>query len=342
MSLTPRDRFHLAMSCRQTDRPPVCGMAPSSTVDLMMHSGAMWPEAHLDGTLMAIMSLDTPMYLGLESITLPYGLCNEAEALGCVIDWGGRAYSPTVRSSPFSDRFDADLISMDPKDMRKSEGNSAILEALGYIGDGNEGDHPVIVCTTAPFTLSSLLVGAENLILWTLVETDLVDRFITHCADYCATWAEILQEHECIDCIQSSEPTASYDLIDANMFGRFAKPGLQKQFGAVRGPKTALHICGDMTYGIDNLVDTGADALSIEEKCDSSIAIAAAAKRCAMVGNVGTINPLLQGTPARVEKATRHCIDAGFDIIAPGCSLPVSTPLDNIRAMVYTVMNSTR
>jgi [methyl-Co(III) methanol-specific corrinoid protein]:coenzyme M methyltransferase len=42
----------------------------------------------------------------------------------------------------------------------------------------------------------------------------------------------------------------------------------------------------------------------------------------------------LFGTPADVAAETRACIEAGTDVVAPGCGFALETPFENMKAMV--------
>ena len=53
-----------------------------------------------------------------------------------------------------------------------------------------------------------------------------------------------------------------------------------------------------------------------------------------LVGNINNPQALLQGTPEDVYKQARYAIEAGVHIIAPECAIPLSTPLENLRAIV--------
>ena len=59
---------------------------------------------------------------------------------------------------------------------------------------------------------------------------------------------------------------------------------------------------------------------------------------CCLKGNVGTIDVLLQGTVADVERAVRDCMAAAKDgygfILATGDQVARDTPLENFRALV--------
>jgi [methyl-Co(III) methanol-specific corrinoid protein]:coenzyme M methyltransferase len=41
-----------------------------------------------------------------------------------------------------------------------------------------------------------------------------------------------------------------------------------------------------------------------------------------------------QGTPDDVYKQVRYAVEAGIDIIAPECAIPLSTPMENLKAIV--------
>jgi [methyl-Co(III) methanol-specific corrinoid protein]:coenzyme M methyltransferase len=56
-----------------------------------------------------------------------------------------------------------------------------------------------------------------------------------------------------------------------------------------------------------------------------------------LVGNVNNPQTLLQGTPEDVRKQVRYAIEAGVNIIAPECAVPLTTPIENLKALVAAV-----
>lgn len=52
------------------------------------------------------------------------------------------------------------------------------------------------------------------------------------------------------------------------------------------------------------------------------------------IGNVGPTTTLLYGTPDNVAQETRACVEAGADVVVPGCGFALETPLENTKAMV--------
>jgi [methyl-Co(III) methanol-specific corrinoid protein]:coenzyme M methyltransferase len=52
---------------------------------------------------------------------------------------------------------------------------------------------------------------------------------------------------------------------------------------------------------------------------------------------VNNAQTLLQGTPDDVRKQVRYAVEAGVNIIAPECAIPLTTPIENLKALVAAV-----
>ena len=334
--LTPRERFQLAMRCKEVDRPPVCGMTTTATTELMDFTDSHWPEAHKSARLMANIALGAYEFLGLESIRTPYCLSYEAEALGCTIDLGKVNSTPMVKSSPYKGDPDAVLELPDPKDLLKLGRNSQVFESSQIVLKEKKEDLPVLLGVTGPFTIAGHLAGTENLILWTLTESDVAHRFAKFSADYERMWLEMVETLG-VDAIQMSEPTASYDMISPDMFDEFAAPNRRYVYEPLKETMQILHICGDMLPMLPNMLKSGATGCSLEEKTDSRAAVELVNKRAALIGNVGVVNPLLQGTPEDCAAAGKRIAEAGFNVISPGCGLSALIKDENLFALVKAI-----
>ncbi len=53
-----------------------------------------------------------------------------------------------------------------------------------------------------------------------------------------------------------------------------------------------------------------------------------------LIGNISNRGVLFGGTPEDVYKQARYSIEAGVDILAPECAVPLQTPLANLKAIV--------
>ena len=340
-NLTPRERFQLAMRCKEVDRPPVCGMTTTATTELMEYTNSYWPDAHKSARLMANIALGAYEFLGLESIRTPYCLSYEAEALGCTVDLGKVNSTPMVKSSPYKGNPDAELELPDPKDIMKLGRNAQVYESSQIVLKEKKEDLPVLLGVTGPFTIAGHLAGTEGLILWTLTEPDVAHRFAKFAADYERMWLTEVEKLG-VDAIQMSEPTASYDMISPDMFDEFAAPNLRYVYEPLKDTMQILHICGDMLPMLPNMLKSGATGCSLEEKTDSRAAVELVNKRAALIGNVGVVKPLLMGTPDEVAAAAKASADAGFNIISAGCGMSAMIKKENVWAMVNTIRNYKR
>jgi [methyl-Co(III) methanol-specific corrinoid protein]:coenzyme M methyltransferase len=334
--ITPRERMMRALACKENDRPPVAGMTTTGTMELMDYAGAAWPEVHTDAKLMTKLGLAAYPFFGLESARVPYCLSYEAEALGCEVFLGTKKSTPMVKSKPYLDRIDEDLVLPTRQEMRTLARNKVILDAAKAMKAGAGKELPTILGVTGPFTIAGHLVGTENLLLWIVTEPEKTHKIVKFAAEYERMWLQEVEKLH-LDMIQMSEPSASWDMLNPEMFDEFAGPYVKRTFEGVEDTKKILHICGNMTPMLEQMIKTGADGLSIEEKSDPYKSVKIVNGRAALIGNVGVVKPLLQGTPEEVRKAALRSVDAGFNIISAGCGLSALIQKENILAMVNAV-----
>jgi [methyl-Co(III) methanol-specific corrinoid protein]:coenzyme M methyltransferase len=121
------------------------------------------------------------------------------------------------------------------------------------------------------------------------------------------------------------------------MFDDFAGKYVKECLASVKDAYSVLHICGNTLPILDQMIATGVTGMSIEEKVNPDAAVAKVAGRAALVGNVGVVAPLLQGTPDECYAAAKHCKDAGFNVVSPGCGVSALISNENLMAVVRGV-----
>ncbi len=57
-----------------------------------------------------------------------------------------------------------------------------------------------------------------------------------------------------------------------------------------------------------------------------------------LIGNVNDPRTLLHGTPEDVRREVGEILAAGIEIVAPECAVPLTTPTENLRAVVEGVV----
>ncbi|MFP4196640.1 MAG: MtaA/CmuA family methyltransferase [Methanomassiliicoccales archaeon] len=332
--MNPLDRWLASMEGRELDRPPVCCMTTSANLDQMEAVGVYWPEAHSDPGLMTDLALAANRVVGFESVRIPFCLTVEAEILGAEVDLTKVDRNPMIKGHPF-DEETVDQIEV-PDDVMERGRAKVVKESTEILKERVGGELPIVVGSTGPFTLASHLVGAENLLLWIVTNPDAVHQALRGATEMVERFNRELDSLG-VDAIQQSDPSASTDMLSGEMFDEFAAPYIRRSFEGVENAKSVLHICGNTTPLLEHMIATGVDGLSIEEKVDPQEAVDIVNGRAALVGNIGIVKPLLQGTPYEVREDTMRVCEAGFNVVNPGCGMAAKVPNENLRAMVEAV-----
>ena len=330
--MTPKERFIAALSRKELDRPAVGCVTQSVTVDQMDAVGVHWPEAHTDPKMMAALGAAGAKVFGFENARIPFCLTVEAEVFGAQVDLGKVDRTPMVKKHP----YESDATPSFPQDFATKGRVKTVIEATKLLKQQVGKDLPIVVGTTGPLTIAGHLVGTENLLLMMITEPETVHKFIKVATEMEAAYLKALVAAGA-DVIAMSDPSASTDMLSGEMFDEFAKPYIKQVWTGAEGAKKILHICGDTTILLDHMIATGADALSIEEKVDPFKAVELVNGRAALVGNMGVVRPLLQGTPQDCAEHAAKIRQAGFNVVAPGCGLAARVPKANIEAMVKAV-----
>ncbi|MBR1973725.1 MAG: MtaA/CmuA family methyltransferase [Candidatus Methanomethylophilaceae archaeon] len=338
--MTPRERVLAAMKQEKLDRPPVAVFTQSATVGEMENCGAAWPEAHSDAKLMAKLGAAQATYFGFEAVRSSFCLTAEAERLGCNVDPGKINSTPMIKKHPF--KFDAmeDVYDepnlLDPEEFLKGGRPAVILEATKLLKEQYGNEYAVIGGNTGPFTLAGHMVSTENLVFGIMMNPEMVAKWIDAVNPIVKAYTQALADAGA-DIIQMSEPSSSTDLLSPDMFTEYSGRYVKESLASVKGADSVLHICGDTSEIIPLMADTGVTGISVEEKVDSAEAVRIAAGRVACVGNVGVVNPLLQGTPEDCAAAAKRIAEAGFNVISPGCGLSALIKDENLFALVKAI-----
>jgi len=340
MSMTPRERVLAALRKEKLDRPPVAVFTQSATIGQMEALGVFWPEAHSNPKAMAKLGAGQADILGFEAVRAPFCLTAEAERLNCTVDPGKQDRTPMLKKHPY--HFDPMEGAYDEPDLMSIEeflGSgrpAAVLEGIKLLKEQKGKEYAVIAGNTGPFTLAGHLVSTENLVFGIMMAPEEVTKWIKAVNPICKGYTQALADAGA-DIIQMSEPSASTDLLSPDMFDEYAGVWLKESLASVKNASSILHICGNTTQILDNMIATKVTGLSIEEKVDPKEAVKIVKKRAALIGNVGVVNPLLQGTPEDCFKHGVAVREAGFDVVAPGCGLSALIKNENLLALVKAV-----
>ncbi|WP_457554508.1 uroporphyrinogen decarboxylase family protein [Candidatus Pyrohabitans sp.] len=202
-----------------------------------------------------------------------------------------------------------------------------------------------LVGTTAwgPFTKAANLRGVEQLMRDTYKNKEFVKRVVDFAGELILAFYEPLIKDAGMEAVSIADPTASGDLISKRQFTEFALPALKELVKELEkmGARTFLHICGNTSDKLHEIAESGASCFSLDHKVDLAMAKRELSGRICIAGNVNPVAVLAEGTPEEVVSAAKECIssaaEGGGYVLCPGCDIPPTVPLENIRAFVGTV-----
>jgi uroporphyrinogen decarboxylase len=294
-----------------------------------------------DGDAMAEGQIKAWQRYGHDVILIENGTAALAEACGVQVEY--QEDSAPVASHPAISSLDEidDLVIPDPyKDPLLSEllkSTRIVVEEIGekafVIGRGDQG----------PFSLACEIRGMSEFLLDLALgeELDKVHRLLEFCLEvserYCLAQIEVGAHATSI-----GDSPSGPDLISPDYYRQFAYPYVEKLAKRLKEKDVLLayHICGNATPIIEDMVNSGADIIEIDQKSDQVAIKKVAAGRATLLGPVDPSEVMAYGTPELVEEkcleALKNLAPGGGFILGPGCALPPITPDENIDAMIET------
>ena len=134
------------------------------------------------------------------------------------------------------------------------------------------------------------------------------------------------------------EPFTSADLISTKAFEEFVYPTIKECIQYIHECKgmCCLHICGSAIKLIDMMAESGADMISIDEKCDWAEVCNIAGSKKTVVGNVAPVDYFILGGKEDIEAECKKVIKTAYKnpygfVLASGCDLSGYVPIENIE-----------
>lgn len=324
--------YNLIMSAlykgRKGDRPAVGN--PTSIVchGLMDACGVSFPEAHLDPQAMAELALAGHEIVGFDTVMPEYSVDQEAAALGCEVDWGSRERMPDVKGFPHADFSDVEI----PADFLEKPSMRVVLDALSILRRHVGGQAAIVGKAMGPWTLSYHMAGTQNFLLQIgLAEKEKVIRMLRQLLP--ASIASVKAQFRAGADVVVLADHATGNLVGAYHYEEYLLPIHKELTAAVAGP-LILHVCGNCLDRLELFAAAGFDGYHFEWQVDATTAVERVGEHLCLVGNVNNPRTLYQGTPEEVYRQVRYAVQAGVDIIAPECAIPLATPLENLKAIV--------
>lgn len=241
---------------------------------------------------------------------------------------------PLVRDADELDAFDVDALAYEPAIQTIWEAARLTAERIG--------DEALVAVTAwGPFNLASHILGIEPLTRGLYKNPHQVEKAIAFATRVIKKFYEPLLAERIVPVVSLADTIAGDHLSRAH-FERFVLPYLQDIISWAKSQDVVvlLHICGALQGKLDLLAKTGANCVSLDSRVNLKQAKELFAGRICVAGNLDPVGVLDHLTAKEVEAAARRCLlegaPGGGFILMPGCDIPPTVPLDNVRAMLRT------
>jgi len=324
-TMTPRERVLAALAGEPVDRPPVCNPTNVATVDLMDLVDAPFPDACRDPELNARLAATGYTELGFDSIMPYFSIIQESSALGCEVQWEQKDNWPTVRmNSPIWKGPDDVNI---PPGFLEHPDNLAITRSISMLREEFGDQVAIIGKTMGPWTLAYHVFGVEPFLLMTIDDPELTMEAMHKLKEISVLFGQA-QIDAGADALTFPDH-ATGDLVSGEYYRRFLLEIHQEMNERLDVP-LILHICGNTLDRMDYIAQNGMAAFHFDSKNDPQKAMDIIGGRMGLVGNINNPETLYSKGPAEVRAEVYRCMDAGVNMIAPECAIPLATKLENL------------
>lgn len=328
-----REQVERVLAGKSVERLPVlpilhAGLAPLFEVPL----GEFFTRAE---TMAAVMTRGCREF-GLDGVQLSMGVTGEAEALGARVD------QPADGAPLLKERLLADLTHLEAlRSLDPSRGGrmplffEAARQVVAEIGQ----EAFVLVTLRGPLLSAAQLRGVEQILIDLIDCPEEVERILDFTTELALRLGRWLLDAGAPG-LAIGEATCSPNFISPNHYRRLVQPrhrALVAGLHAAGWQTVGLHICGDITAILEEIIATGVDYLDVDYQVPAERALALAGNRIALRGNLDPAAVLRFGSPEAVATQTRALADTiggARWIVSGGCDIPPGTPAENLKALV--------
>jgi uroporphyrinogen decarboxylase len=261
-----------------------------------------------------------------------------------VEDWGGELVRPTDRNHGPTFKTAAVREPGDWRRLRPLEPDRGVLgeqlEALRQIRDSLKGEAYFVQTIFSPLSVAKYLVGNRPEPIKSAIEDDpgALRAALNAIVETFATYAQACLEAGASGIFFATTGWASVDQLTQDQYRRWGTdydmPVIEAFAG--RAPFNILHNCGAHIY-FDLLADYSVHAISWSATLPGNPTLAEGKARTdkAVMGGVSEKTTLVDGTPEQVAAEVRDAISQTVGrrvLVGPGCSIPPSTPRENLAA----------
>ncbi|RLB31649.1 MAG: methyltransferase [Deltaproteobacteria bacterium] len=333
ITMTPKERIAKLFTREPIDTMPVFSGQGMVTMDAIRKMGIRFPQVHTSAAYMAGSAMTTAELFGFDAAVVPYDMCTVPEALGrgaSLYEQAEEVLYPTVPSKWQT----LDEVEIDPDFMTKAR-MPVVDEAIRMLKASSEGRLALGTWVLGPFTMAGQLVELDVLLKGAKKHKEKLEGFLSQMTELVIEVARHYQDLG-VDYLSIREMGSGTDIISPRMWRTFVMENLTKIFSSLYSP-TILHICGATDMIIEMMSETGADALSVDQKNDVVESRKKLGDSVLILGNFNPYETLVEMDASQVEGVIKKCIDEGVDAVWPGCDIWPEARKENVEAFVRTV-----
>jgi MtaA/CmuA family methyltransferase len=315
-----KERFMAVIEGRPADRAPVFPLLMSFAAK---RYGVSYRQFASDGHILAEAQLKTRELFGIDAITA----CSDAFRLSA--DLGGDIFFPENKP-PYLKRplvkNEGDLRRLKRPDVRNPKGRMADrVMSAGEMARAAGSECMVLGWVDMPFAEACSMCGVTEFQMMLYDDPALAHRILEFLTDIVIEFAAA-QIEAGAPMVGAGDAVAS--LISPELYREFALPCEQRVCEAVHGAGglVKLHICGNTTSLLKDMVLSGADLFNVDHLVDFALAaeVYGEANR-AFKGNIDPVADMLQADEAECRKKTRQCMEQARGLrymLSAGCEVP--------------------
>lgn len=321
------ERVKATFKRQEVDRLPFYPIVSGMAAGLV---GISTAEYYSDLDKMADAQIRLYEELGQDVVVMMSDLFMEVEAMGADLEFPADEV-PRLKTYLLKDK--QALGSLKMPDPGGSGRLPAYVEACAR-GVSAVKDAPVGGVICGPWTLATNLRGAQELIIDTVEDPDFVHDLMRFTCDITKSFGEAVTGTRAG--LSLSEAPASLSLISPKIFKEFVLPYLKEIVGHFKERRSGvtLHICGFIDPIMDEIVSSGAIAVSMDQPSSLDKMLTACGSRSVVIGNVST-GVFIDGSREDIEKEVSRCVHAGKDrggyILSTGCEISPRGDLDRVK-----------
>ncbi len=328
--MTPRERFGMLVIDEKPDRCPVIPLITSHAATV---AGIKLKRYYTNGEKMARAQIIAFELYQHDAISIFSEVGIIAEAMGSEFYYPDNDL-PVLKTPALKNGLNERLVMPDPK---KTGRLPVYLEAIKYVYKSIGDIIPILAYVPAPFTTGMHLMDPTKFLIDTLKNADRIKEIL-----------DFVLEATIRFCYEIINAGALPIIVDPLASGSVISPAIYKDFALVYEKKLVsylhrydfdiiLHICGDTTPILENLLLTDADLISLD-RVNMLRAMERLSNKMRLIGNFNT-SELIFLNSEEISKNVEMMVEQlkfarkGY-IASTGCEVPIKAPKENVLAFV--------